>query len=87
MGYDLQEEGVGRMWPDPLIIPMGRVGNRYGKFSSNARYLFIEFYCFFIIFFAGFFAPIFMDIIFFIFLNCSSVKFVRISFMAFNISK
>ena len=42
---------------------------------------------FFIVFFAGFFPPIFMDIIFFIFLNCSSVKMVRISFMAFNISR
>ena len=35
-------------------------------------------YCFFIIVFAGFFSPIFMDIIFFIFLNCSSVTTVRI---------
>ena len=62
------------MWPNPLI------------------YQFIDYYCFFIVFFAGFFSSafmgiIFMDIIFFIFLNCSSVKIVRISFMAFNISK
>ena len=53
---------------------------------------FVDYYCFFIVFFPGFFSPvfmgiIFMDIIFFIFLNCSSVKIVRISFMAFNISK
>ena len=50
-------------------------------------YQFIDYYCFFIVFFAGFFSSIFMGIIFFIFLNCSSVKIVRISFMAFNISK
>lgn len=51
-----------------------------------ARSCFVDYFCFFIIFFAGFFPPIFMDIIFFIFLNCSSVKIVRISFMAFTIS-
>ena len=50
-------------------------------------YPFIDYYCFFIVFFAGFFSSAFMGIIFFIFLNCSSVKIVRISFMAFNISK
>ena len=56
-------------------------------FAFIARSCFIDYFCFFIIFFAGFFSPIFMDIIFFIFLNCSSVKRVRISFMAFNISR
>ena len=56
-------------------------------FAPIARSCFIDYFCFFIIFFAGFFSPIIMGIIFFIFLNCSSVKIVRISFMAFTISR
>jgi hypothetical protein len=55
--------------------------------GSLARSLLVGYYFFFIVLFAGFFSPIFMGIIFFIFLNCSSVKLVRISFMAFNISR
>jgi hypothetical protein len=47
---------------------------------------YLNYYCFFITLFAGLFSPAFMYISFSFFLNCSSVKIARISFMAFNIS-
>ena len=42
--------------------------------------------CFFRCLLAGFLSPVLSDIIFFISLNCCSVKMVRISFMAVSIS-
>lgn len=59
---------------------------RSGNVHFNGLILFADHCCFFIIFLAGFFVPISMDI-FFIFLNCSSVRIVRFSFMAVNISR
>ena len=70
-----------------LGSPMSSPGFPHPQLQHMERFPFIDYYGFFIIFFAGFFSPVFMGIIFFIFLNCSSVKIVRISFMAFNISK
>jgi hypothetical protein len=55
--------------------------------TSEKGISYLNYYFFFIILFAGFFSPAFMYISFSFFLNCSSVKIARISFMAFNISK
>ncbi len=59
---------------------------RYGYIIYSLR-LGLPGYLFFIIFLGGFSPSIFMCIIFFIFLNCSSVRIEWTSFIAFNISK